>query len=77
MNWKEFLKPSFWKLILFLFLNVLAYFVIWTNTVVCLAIGCPSQSEAAFNNFILLSWIILPVTYLISCALIWIFRSKK
>jgi len=79
MSWKEFFKPTIWKIIITLILTLIFFFY-WLNN---LAISCPemlgydcSKSIKEARNFVIIGSIISVIGwYLISCLITLIYNK--
>jgi len=85
MNWKEFLKPDWRKIVIFVIillvfsfmptyynLNVFDY-IIWTFT----GVPCPGgYCDKGLKNLIP-AIVLLIMWYLISCIIVWIYHKLK
>jgi len=81
MNWKEFLKPEWRKIVLFIILSILisVYVYDWllNNVVVCKALVCPTVEQVAQENMIRFLPFILIISYFLSCFILWIYNKVK
>ena len=81
MNWKEFFKPTIWKIIIFIILIIFSLILIYklglNNLTVCLGTECPTIEESARSLTLLSLPFILIVGYLISCLIIYVYNKIR
>jgi len=80
MNWKQFLKPDWRKIVLTILLMILPTIFIKGITSILHScpvgtINCPPLFD--WESFVVMFTISLIITYLLSCLIVWIYDKVK